>query len=428
MKNTHSFVSPAEALACLKSGHNVFIQTAAAAPQQLIQAMTERGQTLQNISVYHLHTEGMVPYATKAMQSHFTTYCFFIASNMRKAVNEGYANYIPVFMSEVPALFRKGFIHLDVALLHISPPDQHGYCSLGTSVDAALAAMECAKYVIAQVNPNMPRTLGGAIVHISKFTSLVAVNDPIPELNSGKPDKVELKIAENISQLIEDGSTLQMGIGKIPDAVLLKLKHHKNLGVHTEMFSDGIIDLVESGVITGALKKNYTGKVISGFVLGTRKLYDYIDDNPFFELHDSAYVNDTHIIFENPKVVAINSAIEVDLTGQVCADSIGNYLYSGVGGQMDFIRAASLSKGGKPIIAMPSTTKNGHSKIVSMLTTGAGVVTTRAHVHYIVTEYGVASLYGKSIKQRARELIAIAHPDHRELLSKEAFEQWEVNV
>lgn len=347
---------------------------------------------------------------------------------MRASVHKGIADYIPVFMSEVPALFRKGIIKINVALLHVSPPDEHGYCSLGVSADAAMAAMEGAQHIIAQVNPNMPRTFGSAIVHSSRFTALVAVNDPIFEADPGNANETDLKIAKNVASLIEDGATLQLGIGKIPNAVLGELKNHKRLGVHTEMFSDGIIDLVERGAITGELKNTDKGKIVSGFVLGTRKLYDYINDNPLIEMHDSAYVNDTHIIRQNPKVTAINSAVEVDITGQVCADSIGNYLYSGVGGQMDFIRGASLSEGGKPIIAMPSVTNKGESKIVSMLKPGAGVVTTRAHAHYIVTEYGVADLYGKNIKQRVKELIAIAHPSHCESLSKQAYEMCKIKI
>jgi acyl-CoA hydrolase len=430
-----NFINAKEALSVLKSGDNVFIQTAAAAPQQLINAMTERGKTLNNVSVYHLHTEGAVPYSTEEMAIHFNVHCFFIGANMRTSVNKGIADYIPVFMSEVPALFRRGIIKINVALLHVSPPDEHGYCSLGVSVDAALAAMESAEHIIAQVNPNMPRTFGGAIIHVSKFTALAEVNDPIFEVDSGKPGDMDLKIAANVAVLIEDGATLQLGIGKLPNAVLGNLQNHKHLGVHTEMFSDGIIDLVEKGVITGEQKKIEKGKIVSAFVLGTRKLYDYINDNPMFVMLDSAYVNDTYIISRNPKVTAINSAIEVDITGQVCADSIGSYLFSGVGGQMDFIRGASLSEGGKPIIAMPSVTAPkspngglGLSKIVCKLKSGSGVVTTRAHVHYIVTEYGVADLYGKNIKQRVKELIKIAHPKHQENLAKEAFEMLKIGV
>lgn len=425
---TIQYKTAEEALSVLKSGHHVFIQTAAAAPQQLVNAMTEAGKSLNNISVYHLHTEGKAPYAAEEMKEHFNVHCFFIAANMRESVNKGIADYIPVFMSEVPALFRRGIIKIDVALVHVSPPDEHGFCSLGVSVDAALAAMENAQYIIAQVNPNMPRTFGGAIIHSSRFSSMVLVNDPIPEAKETPADAIDMKIADNVAGLIDDGATLQLGIGKIPNEVLARLKNHKQLGVHTEMFSDGIIDLIECGAITGENKKIHRGKVVSAFTLGTRKLYDYIDDNPLFEMLESAFVNDASIICQNPKVAAINSAIEVDITGQVCADSIGSHLFSGVGGQMDFIRGASLSQGGKPIIAMPSTTKRGESKIVAQLKTGSGVVTTRAHVHYIVTEYGVADLYGKNIKQRIKDLIQIAHPDHREDIAKEAYTLFRISI
>jgi 4-hydroxybutyrate CoA-transferase len=417
-----------QALSVLKSGHNVFVQTASAAPQQLIRAMVENSSNLSNISIYHLHTEGIAPYTDIRYKDIFNTHCFFIANNTREAVNTANADYIPIFLSEIPALFRKKIIPIDIALLHVSPPDKHGYCSLGVSVDVALGAIENAKYIIAQVNPNMPRTHGGGIIHASKFSALVKVNDPIPEINVGIPDETEMKIADYVASLIEDGATLQTGIGKIPNAVLGRLTNHKKIGIHSEMFSDGIIDLIEKGVITGELKKKHPHKIIGGFVSGTKKLYDYINDNPLFELHDASYVNDTYIIMQNPKVTAINSAVEIDLTGQVCADSIGFHLYSGVGGQMDFIRGASLSEGGKPIIAMPSTTKKGESKIVSTLKNGSGVVTTRAHVHYVVTEYGIANLYGKNIKQRIRELINIAHPKYREILIKEAFDLWKVNI
>lgn len=426
--NKLNFVSADEALSVLKSNDNVFIQTAAAVPTQLVHALTETGKKLQNISVFHLHTEGTAPYTKPEYKSNFNTHCFFVAANVREAVNEANADYIPIFLSEIPALFRKKAIPVDVALLHVSPPDRHGYCSLGISVDISLSVIENAKYIIAQVNPNMPRVNGGGIFHVSKFNALVEVNDPIPEEDLGEADETELKIADNIAGLVEDGATLQMGIGKIPDAVLKRLTNHRGLGIHSEMFSNGVIELVEKGIITNEFKKKHPHKVIGGFAIGTRKLYDYIDDNPFFELHDAAYVNDTYIIMQNPKVTAINSAIEIDLTGQVCADSIGSHLYSGVGGQMDFIRGASLSEGGKPIIAMPSTTKKGLSKIVSTLKQGSGVVTTRAHVHYVVTEFGVANLYGKNIKQRIKELINISHPTHSEQLAKEAFNLWKVFI
>ncbi len=420
MNNT-SFSSAEEALSELKSGSRVFIQSAAAAPSQLIRAMVEKGKGLENISIYHMHTEGDAPYADEQYRGHFKTYCFFIGSNMRVAVSNGMADYIPVFLSEVPSLFRKKVIPLDIALLHVSPPDKHGYCSMGTSIDIGVAAAETAKCLIAQINPKMPRTHGAGMLHISRFKHLVESNDDIPEGPSSKPNEKDKRIAQYIASLIENGSTLQMGIGKIPDAVLGELKNHKQLGIHSEMISDGVIDLVERGVITGELKKKHPGKIVAGFLLGSRKLYDFVDDNPLIQMEDAAYVNDTHIIRQNPKVVAINSALEVDLSGQVCADSIGTRMYSGVGGQMDFIRAASLSEGGRPIIALHATTSKGMSRIVSLLKPGSGIVTTRAHVHYVVTEYGIANLYGKAMRDRAKELIQIAHPDFREKLSAEIF-------
>ena len=386
-----------EAVSLIKSGDRVFIQSVAAAPQQLIKAMTARATELRDVEIVHIHTEGEAPYARPEYAKSFSTNAMFVAPNMRAAVAEGEADYIPVFLSEVPALFRKNILPLNVSLIQVSPPDKHGYCSLGVSVDASLAAVQTSEYVVAQVNPNMP-------AH--------SLSD------------VEKAIGRNCAGLVDDGATLQMGIGAIPDAVLAALVNHKDLGVHTEMFSDGIIHLIETGVITGRKKRIHPGKVVSSFVMGTRRLYDFIDDNPMTVLLDVAYVNDTAVIRRNPRVTAINSAIEVDITGQVCADSIGTRQYSGVGGQMDFIRGASLSEGGKPIIALPSITRKGESRIVSMLKPGASVVTTRSHVHFIVTEYGVANLYGKNLRQRARALINIAHPDYREKLEREAFERF----
>ncbi len=423
-----NYTSADEALSFLKKDDNVFIQTACAAPQQLINAMVNRAHTLSNVSIYQLHTEGTAPYSQHKHKGVFNTHCFFVGSNTRHAVNSANADYIPIFLSEIPLLFRRKIIPIDVALLHVSPPDKNGYCSLGISVDVALSVIENAKHLIAQVNPNMPRIHGGGFIHISKFSAVVQVEDALPEIVIGEADETDTKIADYVASLVQDGSTLQMGIGKIPNTVLSKLIHHKQLGIHSEMFSDGVIDLIERGVITGELKKRHPKKIIGGFICGTRKLYDYVDDNPLFELHDASYVNSTTTIMQNPKVTAINSALEIDLTGQICADSIGFQLYSGVGGQMDFMRAASLSEGGRPIIAMASTTTKGESKIVSTLKRGAGVVTTRAHAHYIVTEYGIANLFGKNIKQRISELISIAHPNHRESLAKEAFELWNVKV
>lgn len=413
------YLTSEQAVSQIKSGSNLFIQTAAAAPQQLIRSLAARGNALSDITIYQMHTEGDAPYVAKEWKDVFKVKCFFIGANLRKAVQEGRADYIPVFLSEIPALFRTGKIKIDYALIQVSPPDEHGYCSLGVSVDIAPAVLETAAHIFAQVNPNMPRTHGGTFIHISKINALVAVDDEIPVIEIEEVDKLNEDIAKNVASLIEDGATLQMGIGKIPNAVLSMLGGHKKLGIHTEMFSDGVIDLVEAGVITGELKKKHQYKIVSSFLLGTRRLYQFVNDNPLIEMLDIAYVNDTYIIRQNPKVTAINSAIEVDLTGQICADSIGSKMYSGVGGQMDFMRGASLSEGGKPIIALPSTTAKGESKIVSVLKPGAGVVTTRAHVHYVVTEYGIAYLHGKSLAERARILIDIAHPKHREELSRQ---------
>ena len=413
------YITSVQAVRQISSGSNLFIQTAAAAPQQLIKALAARAGELKNVSIYQMHTEGEAPYAARGMEDVFRVKCFFIGANLRKAVQEGRADYIPVFLSEIPALFRSGEIKIDFALIQVSPPDEHGFCSLGVSVDIAPAVLETAGYIIAQVNPNMPRTHGGAFIHVSKIHTLVEADDEIPEIKTEEADALTCSIARHVASLIEDGATLQMGIGKIPNAVLSMLGGHKKLGIHTEMFSDGIIDLIQAGVITGELKKKRQYKIVSSFMLGTKRLYQFVHDNPLIEMLDIGYVNDTHVIRQNPKVTAINSALEVDITGQICADSIGPKMYSGVGGQMDFMRGASLSAGGKPIIALPSTTSKGESKIVSMLKPGAGVVTTRAHVHYVVTEYGIAYLHGKTLKERAKALIDIAHPMHREdLLAK----------
>jgi len=417
-------VSLGKALSQVNSGDNIFIHTASAAPQQLIKELVAHHADLTNITIYHLHTEGVAPYADPKYSDTFRTKAFFVGSNVRKAIETGQVDYIPVFLSEIPYLFNKGLIKIDVALVHVSPPDKHGYCSLGVSVDASKAAILNAKTVIAQVNPNMPRTHGDGIVHESKIDFGVEVNDELPEHAPAELTESERKIGRNCANLIEDGATLQMGIGSIPDAVLAALGNHKNLGVHTEMFSDGLIPLLESGIVNNSNKRIHPNRTVSSFLVGTRKLYDFVDDNPNVALLDCAYVNDTAVIRRNPKVTAINSAIEVDLTGQICADSIGVKQYSGVGGQMDFIRGASLSEGGKPIIALPSVTRKGISRITPVLKEGAGVVTTRAHVHYVVTEYGIAHLYGKALRERANELIKVAHPDHREFLEQEAFKRF----
>jgi acyl-CoA hydrolase len=417
-------VSAAEAVSVIQSGDRVFVHTAAAAPQSLVRAMTNRHAELSDVEVVHLHTEGDAPYAADEYAGTFHTNALFVAANVREAVARGRADYVPVFLSEVPALFRRNILPLDVALLQVSPPDKHGYCSLGVSVDVSRAALETADSVLVQINPQMPRTHGDGFIHESQIDFAVEEEAPIP--TSPRPDlsDVEKAIGEHCATLVENGATLQMGIGAIPDAVLAALSNHERLGVHTEMFSDGVIPLIEEGVITGEEKAVHPGKIVSSFAMGTRELYDYLDDNPIVAMLDVAYVNDTATIRRNPKVTAINSAVEVDLTGQVCADSIGTYQYSGVGGQMDFIRGASLSEGGKPIIALPSTTRKGISRIVPFLKEGASVVTTRAHVHYVVTEYGVANLYGRNLRDRAKALIDIAHPDHRERLEEKAYERF----
>lgn len=416
--------TPEGAVKEIKPGDRIFVHTAAAAPQKLVNALTDRHNELRDIHIYHLHTEGDAPYAKPEYRESFRTHAFFTAKNVRSAIKSGEADYVPIFLSEVPHLFSRNIIQLDAALIQVSPPDKHGYCSLGVSIDATRAAVLNAKTVIAQINPNMPRTHGDGLIHSSEITFATECNDPIPEHMPAELTDTELQIGRYCAGLVDNGATLQMGIGSIPDAVLASLKDHKNLGVHTEMFSDGLIPLIESGVVNNSKKRIHPEKLVSSFAMGTRKLYDFMDDNPLIQMLDCAYVNDTAVIRRNPKVTAINSAVEIDFTGQVCADSIGTYQYSGVGGQMDFIRGASLSEGGKPIIALPSATSRGESKIVPFLKEGAGVVTTRAHVHYVVTEYGVANLYGKTLRERATELIKIAHPDHRESLEKAALERF----
>lgn len=413
-----------EAVSIIKPGHNVYIHTAAATPIALVEAMTARASELYNVSIYQMHTEGPAPYAEPEHENVFKVYSMFIGGNVRKAHKEGRANFIPCFLSEVPIMIRSGVIPVDVALIQVSPPDKHGYCSLGVSVDATKAAVDTAKIVIAQVNSRMPRTHGDGLIHISKFDRYVEIEADLPEHPAHELTDIEKKIGLHVAGMIEDGATLQMGIGAIPDAVLSCLGSHKDLGVHTEMFSDGVIPLIESGVINNKFKTKHKDYLVSGFMIGSRKLYDFVDDNPMIRMLDIQYVNDTAVIRRLPKMTSINSAIEVDLTGQICADSIGTMMYSGVGGQMDFIRGASLSPGGKPIIALPSSTAKGESKLVPVLKPGAGVVTTRAHVHYVVTEYGVADLYGKSLKERAKAIINITHPDHREELGRAASERF----
>lgn len=417
-------VSVEEAVSVVKSNNRVFFQGAAMTPNLLIDSLVERYRELENIDIVQIHTHGEGKYLREPYNKAFHLSSFFVGDNTRKGVNSVNGDYVPVFLSEIHRFFRSNILPLDVAFIQVSPPDKHGFCSLGLSVDVTLPAIETAKKVIAQINPNVPRTHGDGIIHINKIDYAVEVDTPIYTANIGTPSEIEATIGKNIANMVEDGATLQMGIGNIPNAVLHNLHNHKHLGIHTEMFSDGILPLVEKGIITGENKVIKKGKIVTCFAMGTQKLYDFIDDNPSIHFKEAAYTNDTALIRRNPKVTAINSAIEIDLTGQVCADSIGMYQYSGVGGQMDFIRGASLSEGGKPIIAMPSVTNKGISKITPFLKEGASVTTTRAHVHYIVTEYGVVNLYGKGLKERAKALISIAHPDHREMLERAAKERF----
>jgi acyl-CoA hydrolase len=420
MLSSISYTSVQEALSHIQSGDRVYVHGSAATPLCLLGGLAQYSDHLRNVEIIAVSTLGELAIATPAFKDRFYFNSLFVSDNIRAAVNSENGEYVPIFLSEISRLFEKGILPLDVALIHVSLPDKHGYCSLGTSVDVAKSAVKHAKKIIAQINPNMPRTLGDGFIHVSQLTAMVECNDVLPQIRySDRIAESEKIIGQKIAELIVDRSTLQMGIGAIPDAVLQSLTHCKDLGVHTEMFSDGVIDLIKSGVITNAFKKKHRGKTVAAFAIGTDKLYHFIDDNPSFAFLEADYVNDTRVIRANPNVVAINSAIEIDLTGQVCADSIGTYQFSGVGGQMDFIRGASLSENGKPIIALCSATKKGESKIVPHLKTGAGVVSTRAHVHYVVTEYGVAYLYGKNLHQRALALMKIAHPANQEMLEKE---------
>jgi 4-hydroxybutyrate CoA-transferase len=423
-KNYQSrIVTADEAVKHIKSGDRIFLTGNCSVPQNTLAALVKYAPNLQNVEICQALTIGPADYVAPQMEGHLRVNTMFISPNVRNAVNEGRADFTPVLLSEFPLLFRKKILPIDVALIHISPPDEHGFCSLGVEVGLTKSAAESAKTVIAEVNQQMPRTLGDSFIHVSKLDCIVPVDYPLPELAMGNegPTEVVEAIAGHIAELIPDGATMQLGIGAIPDAVLKYLFEKKDLGIHTELFSDGIIDLVEAGVLTNARKTLHHGKIIAGFIIGTKRLYDWVDDNPLIELHPTEHVNDPFVIAQNDRMVAINSAIEIDLTGQVCADSIGPKLFSGVGGQLDFIYGASRSKEGVPIIALPSTAKN-FSRIVSMLKQGAGVVTTRNHVRYIVTEYGIADLYGKTIRQRAQELINISHPDFRDELTYQARE------
>ena len=409
-------VSPAEAVASIKSGTNIFIHGAAATPTPLIQALTER-RDLEDVRIYHLHTAGPAPFAAPGREREFRSVSLFTGSPLRAAVAEGRADFVPIFLSDVPGLFLSGQVKLDAALVQLSLPDRHGNCSLGTSCDAAKAAVETARLVIAEFNDRMPRTHGNNVVPLARVDACIRTSHPLHEHAVDASGEIEARIGELVAGLVEDGSTLQMGIGAIPDAALSRMMHKHDLGIHTEMFSDRIVDLVAAGAITNRLKKVGIGRIVTSFINGTQRLFDFVDDNPLVNFYPCDWTNDTSIIRKNPKVVAINSAIQIDLTGQVCADSIGHRIFSGIGGQMDFIRGAALSPGGKPIIALPSRAMGGKvSRIVSELTPGAGIVTTRGHCHWVVTEYGAVNLHGKTLRERGEALISIAHPDFQAAL------------
>ncbi|MBZ0180088.1 MAG: 4-hydroxybutyrate CoA-transferase [Melioribacteraceae bacterium] len=432
-KYRSKLITAEEAVKAIKSGDKVVVQPGCAAPLELIRAMVKRKDELFDVEIYHILVVGDLPYTHPGMEKHFKHKAFFIGGNTRKAVNEGRAEFIPIFLSEVTLLFKKGIIKPNVALINVSPPDEHGFCSYGIDVGNIKTPAEKSDIIIAQINDQMPRGLGNSFIHVNKIDYIVEHSESLMELPQIDPDaseeilKIYDDIGKHVSEIIEDGSTLQMGIGAIPDAVLKYLKDRKNLGIHTEMFSDGIIELVEEGIINGEEKTLHHGKIIAGFVLGTKRSYNFLDNNPIIEFHPQEYVNDPFVIAQNKKMVAINSAIEVDLTGQVCSDSIGTKFYSGIGGQVDFIRGAAHSEGGKPIIALPSATKDLKiSRIVPTLKPGAGVVTSRGDVHYIITEYGRANLFGKSVQERARALISIAHPKFRDELTKFAKETYHI--
>lgn len=427
MKVPVHYVSPAEALSVIQSNQRVYIHGSAHTPTYLLKYLALEAPRLQNVEIVSISLYGALHVDKAEFKDNFHFNSLFVSAAVRNAVKEGYADYVPVFLSEIPELFKQNILPIDVAIVHVSPPDMHGYCSLGVSVDIARSAVNTAKILIAQVNPHAPRTHGDGLVHSSRFAAMVYCEDAMHQANfAEKVGENERKIGKIVAEMIDDKCTLQMGIGAIPDAVLCCLTNHKNLGVHTEMCSDGIINLVEKDVINNKFKKIHPNKSVSSFALGSTKLYSYINDNPAFAFLDIDYVNDPHVIRRNDKMISINSAIEIDITGQACADSIGTYQFSGVGGQMDFMRGAALSTGGKPIIAIPSRTIKGVPRIVPTLKPGAGVVTTRAHMHYVVTEYGVAYLFGKNLRQRAKALINIAHPDDREMLEKSCFERFKI--
>lgn len=425
MKNIR-FVTAKEAVKVIKSNDRVHLHSVSVTPHPLIKAMCERGvnKEFRNVRIQHIHTEGKVEYANPEFEGIFQLESFFVGANVRKQTQAGYADYIPVFLHETQRLIREGYLKVNVAMIQISVPDKFGYASLGTSVDATLAAVEKADTVIAIVNPNVPRAFGDAMIHINEIDLFVEDDSELITAEPGPIGETDRRIGRYVAELVEDGATLQMGIGAIPNAVLTMLGNHKDLGVHSEMFADGILPLVDKGVVNGKNKKVDKGKLVATFLMGSKKLYEFVNDNPGVAMQDVRYTNRVNVIAKNPKVTAINSALQVDITGQVCADSIGTKFYSGVGGQIDFLRGASLSRGGKPIIAMPSVTNKGLSKIAPILTPGAGVVSTRANIHWLVTEFGAVNLYGRSLQDRAKLIISIAHPDHQEELDKAAFERF----
>lgn len=425
MKNI-KFISPAEAVKVVKSNDRVHLHSVAVTPHPLIKALVERGKNkeFRNVRIQHIHTEGPAPYADRDLEGIFQLESFFVGHNVRKQTQAGFADYIPVFLQETQRLIREGYLKVNVAMIQVSTPDKHGFVSLGTSVDATLAAVEKADTTIAIVNPKVPRAFGDAMIHINDIDLFVEDDSDLIAAEPGPISETDRKIGRYVAELVEDGATLQMGIGAIPNAVLSMLGNHKDLGVHSEMFADGILPLVDKGVVNGRNKKIDKGKLVATFLMGSKNLYDFIHDNPGVAMQDVKYTNRVSVIAKNPKVTAINSALQIDITGQVCADSIGTIHYSGVGGQIDFLRGASLSNGGKPILAMPSVTNKGISKIAPILTPGAGVVSTRANVHWVVTEYGAVNLYGRTLQDRAKLLISIAHPDHQENLDKNAHERF----
>lgn len=419
------YVSAEEAVSLIKSGDRIFSHGSACTPNFLINELAKLSPRLSNVEFVSITQQGNVEIAKPQYKDHFFVNSLFVSTPVRDAVNSDHGDFVPVFLSEIPLLFKNGHLPIDVAMITVSPPDQHGYCTLGTSVDVARSAVDTAKTIIAQVNPKMPRTHGDGLIHVSKIHKMVWHEEELLTVDYGaKVGEEELLIGKNVAELIDDRSTLQMGIGTIPDAVLKCLNNHKDLGIHTEMISDGVVDLVAKDIVNNKYKGTHLNRTITSFAFGTKKLYDFIDDNPSFAFMDVEHVNYPINIMKNKKMVAINSAIEIDLTGQVCADSIGTFQFSGIGGQMDFMRGAALSEGGKPIIAISSRTKKGVPRIVPFLKPGAGVVTTRGHIHYVVTEFGTAYLYGKNLKQRAKALIEISHPDDREMLEKAAFERF----